>query len=172
MFTYLEEHWQDILSCNKEACTYISEHNCKVKYEVVMKDEKENNLREILNLGHTVGRAIETVSDYRLLHGEALSIGMTAQVLLGYRSGYLSKKECERVITLQQAVGLPVRIPEYIDREELVKKLYTDKKVRDGRLRFVFQKGIGDVMTFGEETYARCVSEEEIRAVLMDDTVL
>lgn len=172
LFTYLEEHWQDILSCDKEACTYISEHNCKVKYEVVMKDEKENNLREILNLGHTVGRAIETVSDYRLLHGEALSIGMTAQVLLGYRSGYLSKKECERVITLQQAVGLPVRIPEYIDREELVKKLYTDKKVRDGRLRFVFQKGIGDVMTFGEETYARCVSEEEIRAVLMDDTVL
>ena len=169
LFTYLEEHWQDILSCDKEACTYISEHNCKVKYEVVMKDEKENNLREILNLGHTVGRAIETVSDYRLLHGEALSIGMTAQVLLGYRSGYLSKKECERVITLQQAVGLPVRIPEYIDREELVKKLYTDKKVRDGRLRFVFQKGIGDVMTFGEETYARCVSEEEIRAVLMDD---
>ena len=168
LFTYLEEHWQDILSCDKEACTYISEHNCKVKYEVVMKDEKENNLREILNLGHTVGRAIETVSDYRLLHGEALSIGMTAQVLLGYRSGYLSKKECERVITLQQAVGLPVRIPEYIDREELVKKLYTDKKVRDGRLRFVFQKGIGDVMTFGEETYARCVSEEEIRAVLMD----
>ena len=144
LFTYLEEHWQDILSCDKEACTYISEHNCKVKYEVVMKDEKENNLREILNLGHTVGRAIETVSDYRLLHGEALSIGMTAQVLLGYRSGYLSKKECERVITLQQAVGLP----------------------------FVFQKGIGDVMTFGEETYARCVSEEEIRAVLMDDTVL
>ena len=172
LFTYLEEHWQDILSCDKEACTYISEHNCKVKYEVVMKDEKESNLREILNLGHTVGRAIETVSDYRLLHGEALSIGMTAQVLLGYRSGYLTKKECERVITLQQAVGLPVRIPEYIDREELVKKLYTDKKVRDGRLRFVFQKGIGDVMTFGEETYARCVSEEEIRAVLMDDTVL
>ncbi len=49
LFTYLEEHWQDILSCDKEACTYISEHNCKVKYEVVMKDEKENNLREILN---------------------------------------------------------------------------------------------------------------------------
>ena len=93
-----------------------------------MKDEKENNLREILNLGHTVGRAIETVSDYRLLHGEALSIGMTAQVLLGYRSGYLSKKECERVITLQQAVGLPVRIPEYIDREELVKNYTRTKK--------------------------------------------
>ena len=49
LFTYLEEHWQDILSCDKEACTYISEHNCKVKYEVVMKDEKENNLSYLYN---------------------------------------------------------------------------------------------------------------------------
>ena len=72
-----------ILACETEAGIYISEHNCAVKYEVVMKDEKEKNLREILNLGHTVGRAIETVSDYRLLHGEALSIGMVAQVRLG-----------------------------------------------------------------------------------------
>ena len=53
-----------------------------------------------------------------------------------------------------------------------IQKVKEQKKVRDGRLRFVFQKGIGEVMTFGEETYARCVSEEEIRAVLMDNTVL
>ena len=57
-------------------------------------------------------------------------------------------------------------VPEYIDRESLVRKLYTDKKVRDGKLRFVFQKGIGDVMTFGEEVYAREVPEDEIRAII------
>ena len=56
-----------------------------------MKDEKEKRLREILNLGHTVGRAIETVSGYRLLHGEALAIGMVAQVNLGCQLGYLSE---------------------------------------------------------------------------------
>ena len=49
-----------------------------------------------------------------------------------------------------------------------MKKLYTDKKVRDGKLRFVFQKGIGDVMTFGDEVYARPVAEDEIRDVLMN----
>lgn len=168
LFAYLENRKEEILACNPEACTFISERNCAVKYEVVMKDEKEKNLREILNLGHTVGRAIETVSGYKLLHGEALSIGMTAQVKLGCQCGYLTEVECDRVIALQKDIGLPVEIPSYIDREELVKKLYTDKKVRDGKLRFVFQKGIGDVMTFGDEVYARPVAEDEIRDVLMN----
>ena len=107
-----------------------------------MKDERESGLREILNLGHTVGRAIETVSDYKLLHGEALSIGMAAEVLLSARLGYMSEEEAERVIALYNRAGLPTKIPSYIDREALVRKLYTDKKVRDGKLRFVLQKGI------------------------------
>ncbi len=168
LFSYIEEHGEEILACDEEACIYISEHNCAVKYEVVMKDEKEKNLREILNLGHTVGRAVETVSDYRLLHGEAVAIGMAAQVNLGCRCGYLTEEERDRVVSLFEKIGLPVTIPAYIDKEALVDKLYTDKKVRDGRLRFVFQKGIGDVMTCGEEVYARPVSEEEIRAILME----
>lgn len=167
LFHYMEEHMDAIIACEKGACTYLSEHNCKVKYEVVMKDEKENNLREILNLGHTVGRAIETVSDYRLLHGEAVAIGMMAQVNLGCQCGYLTEKERDRVRSLLRKVGLPVEIPAYIDKEQLIKKLYTDKKVRDGKLRFVFQKGIGNVMTFGNEVYAREVAEEEIRTIIM-----
>lgn len=167
-FTYIEEHLEEILACEPEACIHISECNCAVKYEVVMKDEREKSLREVLNLGHTVGRAIETVSDYRLLHGEALSIGMVAQVNLGCRCGYLTEEERDRVTALLERTGLPVKIPDYIDREALVRKLYTDKKVRDGKLRFVFQKGIGGVMEFGSEVYARPVSEDEIREVLMD----
>lgn len=167
LFCYLENHSEDILACEPEACTYISERNCAVKYKVVMKDEREKNLREILNLGHTVGRAIETVSEYRLLHGEALAIGMTAQVNLGCHCGYLTEAECARVTALHKKLGLSVTIPDYIDRDALVRKLYTDKKVRDGKLRFVFQKGIGDVMTFGEDIYARPVEEKEIRDILM-----
>lgn len=166
-FDYIEEHVDDVLNCDPAVCEYISEKNCNVKYQVVMKDEKEKSLREILNLGHTVGRAIETVSEYRLLHGEALAIGMAAQVMLGCKLGFLTEQERDRVISLQEKIGLPVRIPDYIDREALVKKLYTDKKVRDGKLRFVFQKGIGDVMTFGEDVYARPTAEEEIREIIM-----
>lgn len=167
-FDYIENHVDDVLECVPEVCEYISEKNCNVKYQVVMKDEKEKSLREILNLGHTVGRAIETVSDYQLLHGEALSIGMVAQVNLGCKLGFLSEDERNRVVALQERIGLPIQIPKYIDKEILVKKLYTDKKVRDGKLRFVFQKGIGDVMTFGDDVYARPTAEEEIREIIME----
>ncbi len=76
-----------------------------------MKDERESGLREILNLGHTVGRAIETVSDYKLLHGEALSIGMVAQVKLGNELRFISEENMNRVIDLYKRANLPITIP-------------------------------------------------------------
>ena len=168
MFEFIEENLDDIMSFQKFACEYIAENNCKIKYDVVMKDERESGLREVLNLGHTVGRAIETVSDYRLLHGEALSIGMAAMVLLSARLGYMSEEEAERVTKLYARVGLPTRIPDYIDREALVKKLYTDKKVRDGKLRFVIEKGIGDVVGFAPNVYAKPIEESLAREIIME----
>ena len=83
LFEYLEENIERVFDIDRDVCEYISEHNCRVKYNVVMKDERESGLREILNLGHTVGRAVETVSDYRLTHGEAVAIGLIAQARLG-----------------------------------------------------------------------------------------
>ncbi len=166
LFEYLEEHYEEIINCNPDSCTYISEHNCDVKYKVVMEDEHEANLREVLNLGHTVGRAIETVSEYKLLHGEAVSIGLIAQAKLGQKLGYITEEEVVRLVALLEKIGLPVAIPDYIDKDALVKKLYTDKKVRDGKLRFVFQKGIGDVMRFADGKYAEPISEPEIRAII------
>lgn len=168
MFEFLEKNMEDILGCQKFACEYIAENNCRIKYNVVMKDERESGLREILNLGHTVGRAIETVSDYRLLHGEALAIGMAAQVQLSARLGYMSEEEAFRVIELYRKAGLSTKVPDYIDREALVKKLYTDKKVRDGRLRFVLQKGIGDVVEFAPGVFAKPIEEELAREIIMD----
>ena len=166
MFGYLEKHIEDILAGDEAACEYIAEKNCDIKYRVVMQDERESGLREILNLGHTVGRAIETVSDYDLLHGEAVAVGLAAQARLSRSFGYMTDEDVQRTESLLVRAGLPVRIPEGIDRKALLRKLYTDKKVRDGKLRFVLQKGIGEVMQFGENDFALRVSEEEIGAVL------
>lgn len=166
MFEYLEENIEKIFEFDVEACEYIANKNCQIKYNVVMQDERESGLREILNLGHTVGRAIETVSGYRLLHGEALSIGMVAQVRLGEKLGFISKENSDRVISLYNRAKLPTEIPEYIDKNELVRKLYTDKKVRNGKLRFVFQKEIGDVMSFGENSFAKEIAEDEIAEII------
>ena len=157
---------EQILDIEKDACVRIAEENCKIKYNVVMKDEKESGLREVLNLGHTVGRAIETVSDYRLLHGEAVAIGLVAEVHLSHKLGYMTEEEMNRVVALIEKAKLPVSIPDYINREDLVKKLYTDKKVRDGKLRFVVQKGIGNVVEFEPGVFATFVSEEQAREII------
>lgn len=167
LFDYLDKNMDAIRSISKEECEYIAEKNCKIKYSVVMKDERESGLREILNLGHTVGRAIETVSDYKLLHGEAVSIGLVAQAMLAEEFGHVTDKEVDKIKKLLIKAGLPVSIPEYIDREQLVKKLYTDKKVRDGKLRFVFERGIGDVVEYMDNNYATPVDEATARRIIM-----
>lgn len=167
-FDFLKENMNSIMQIDKDACEYIAEVNCKIKYHVVEKDEKESGLREILNLGHTVGRAIETVSDYRLLHGEALAIGMAAQVKLAVRLGYMTEAEAKDVTALYSKAKLPVEIPSYIDREELVKKLYTDKKVKNGKLRFVVQKGIGGIVEFEEGVFAIPIEESVAREIIME----
>lgn len=168
LFEYLEKNVEKVLECDGEACEYIAKKNCEVKYKVVMKDERESGLREVLNLGHTVGRAIETVSDYRLYHGEAVAIGMVAQARLGEKLGFISHENEQRVEKLLERAKLPTKIPDYIDRKALVKKLYTDKKVRDGKLRFVFQKEIGEMMCFGENQYGKELSEEQIAEIITE----
>lgn len=166
MFEFIEQNLQGILSLEAFPCEYVAESNCKIKYRVVMEDEKEAGLREVLNLGHTVGRALETVSDYRLTHGEAVAIGLVAQAYLSESMGYMTLEECERVISLLSQAGLPVSIPEDIDKEQLIQKLYTDKKVRDGKLRFVLQKGIGEVVEFSSGVFAMAIDEEDVREII------
>jgi 3-dehydroquinate synthase len=165
-FKYLEKNMDSILKLEKEACDHISYKNCEIKYKVVMKDEKESGLREILNLGHTVGRAIETCSDYRLLHGEAVSIGLVAQTHLSRKLGYMDDSQVVRVRELLKKAALPVEIPDYIDKDELLEKLYTDKKVRDSKLRFVVQYGIGSMVEFDKNDFGISVSKEEASEIL------
>lgn len=165
-FCYLEKNIEKVFDCDTEVCEHIAEKNCEIKYQVVMKDELETGLREVLNLGHTVGRAIETVSDYRLLHGEALSIGLVAEVKLAKSLGLASDNEESRVINLLVRAGLPIYIPDYINKSELVKKLYTDKKVRDGKLRFVIQDGIGKIKEFSEGNFAKEIAEKDISKII------
>lgn len=170
-FAFLEENIsklleEDGIKNHFEICQHIAETNCKIKYEIVKKDEKEANLRQILNLGHTIGRAIETLSGYSLLHGQAVSIGMAMQAKMGEQLGFLSKAEAERVIKLFEKAGLPTELPAEMATEEVVQKLYTDKKVRKGRIRFVFQEGIGQVKCYEDGNYSIALEEEFIRKMI------
>ncbi len=164
-FEYLENNIGKVFEFDLEVCENIAKRNCEIKYNVVMRDEREQNLRAVLNLGHTVGRATETASGYALLHGEAVAIGLSAQLKLAERYGYISHENARRVEDLLVKAGLPITIPKSIRKQLIIDKLYTDKKVRDGKLRFVFQKEIGDMMCF-DGSYTAEVCENDVAVVL------
>ncbi|MNE47531.1 3-dehydroquinate synthase [compost metagenome] len=129
-------------------------------------DEHESNLRQILNLGHTAGRALEAVSGYALLHGEAVAVGLVIQAKLGVKLGYMTGEQAERVAALLRRAGLPTEIPDSITNRMLMDKMYTDKKVRSGRIRFVFQNGIGAMKRFADGSYSTPVEEATIMELL------
>ena len=88
------------------------------------------------------------------------------QVKIGEKLGYITKEEVERVIDLTRKAGLPTELPGTMTTEEVVQKLYTDKKVRKGKIRFVFQDGIGNVKQYEDGNYSIALEEEFIRKTI------
>jgi len=139
--------------------TTIVEDSIRIKTMVVADDRTEQGGREVLNLGHTFGHAIETVTNYRTPHGAAVAIGLRAAGLLALRTGRYSADEHLRVLSLLTLLRLPTVAPTD-DVAALSAAMAGDKKTRDGTLRFVLPRKIGEV-EFGVEAPARIV-----RAVL------
>jgi 3-dehydroquinate synthase len=111
---------------------------------VVSKDEKEAGLRAILNYGHTIGHAIESLTGYRVVnHGEAVAIGMVAAGQLAARLGLWDSANCDRQLALIQKAGLPTHLPTDIDIDAVIAALQTDKKVMAGKVRFILPTQIG-----------------------------
>ncbi|MNZ97587.1 3-dehydroquinate synthase [compost metagenome] len=142
---WCETNSDKLLSLDPEALGYALYKGCSVKAAVVSKDERENDLRAILNLGHTIGHALEAVAGYNeLLHGEAISIGMIGSARLGLRYG-----APEEVYTVTKRVlarcGLPVRLPEHFDVEAVMEAMMHDKKFTEGTMVFVVPTAIGKV---------------------------
>ncbi len=117
--------------------------SCRIKKGVVEIDETEKGLRRILNFGHTVGHAIEAESQYAVPHGEAVAMGMAAAALISERQRYLSAGDQERIVSVIERAGLPVRIPQTLDTERILSHLRMDKKKRDGRIHFVLLRKPG-----------------------------
>ena len=122
----------------------LVERSARVKAAVVAADEREGGVRAHLNLGHTVGHAIETLSGYgTVLHGEAVAIGMVVALELGRRLGRTPPSLVDRTRRLLQAIGLPVRVPE-LDREVVWEVLARDKKASVDGVRFVLLDALAE----------------------------
>jgi 3-dehydroquinate synthase len=122
----------------------ILTRSCQAKADVVSKDEKEAGLRAILNYGHTVGHAIESLTGYSSInHGEAVAIGMAIAGEIAARMQLWDALDARRQDRLIAKAGLPTKLPANLDIEAIIEVLQTDKKVKDGRVRFVLPTKLG-----------------------------
>ena len=139
----------------------ILTRSCQAKADVVSKDEKEAGLRAILNYGHTIGHAVESLTGYRLVnHGEAVAIGMVAVAQVAADLQFWDQDANQRQLALIKKAGLPTQLPAEVDIEAILDALQTDKKVKAGRVRFVLPTQIGAATPDHE------VPPEQMRQVL------
>jgi 3-dehydroquinate synthase len=141
-----------LLELDSEALEFALYHGCRIKSIIVSQDERENNLRAILNLGHTIGHALEAVAKYNeFLHGEAISIGMVGAARLAVLLGNPDEiyTETKRIL---RKLGLPIQLPPHLEVNEIMNAMMHDKKFDSGRMTFIIPTGIGEVEINNEVT--------------------
>ncbi|MBZ0169203.1 3-dehydroquinate synthase [Candidatus Methylomirabilis lanthanidiphila] len=144
LFGYVETYLDAILRAEEEPLTHLVTRSCAIKAQIVEQDEREEGIRAVLNFGHTVGHALETMAGYhRLLHGEAIAIGMVVATMLSVNRGLCEREDLDRLRTLLTRIGLPTKATG--DMKSLVYTIGYDKKVRNRVIYCVLTKGIGHV---------------------------
>ncbi len=160
MFVAMEREIEPALAGDSAALGRLIRRSCEIKAEVVAGDERESGRRAILNFGHTFGHAAEALSGYQAIrHGEGVAMGMVAAMRLGAMRGLVSEADVTRVEALVARAGLPTRLLRFAP-ERYWEVMGSDKKVRDGRIRFVLPEAIGRVGVYDD------VTREEVMACL------
>lgn len=147
LFEYLEKHLDDFLGLKEKVVEKVIYASCFIKKEVVEQDEHEKGRRRFLNFGHTIGHALEKLSDYQLAHGEAVAMGLIAESYLSFLLGYLDHPSLQRICNLIKKVGFAFKIPSY-SFEEIQAAMQLDKKSQQGKPRFVLLSQIGRALEF------------------------
>jgi len=166
-FAWLESNWREIFagSAAREHAIAVS---CRMKAAIVARDEHESGERALLNLGHTFGHALEAAAGFsdRLLHGEAIALGMALAFAFSAKRGLLPWSQAERVERHLAAVGLPIHVSSVpgglSDADRLMELIAQDKKVKRGKLTFILAHGIG------ASFIASDVDAAEVRAFLAE----
>ena len=144
-FSSLQTNIDTALKLEQSVLPAIIKTCCAIKADITSQDEREGGIRALLNFGHTIGHAIETLTNYsQYRHGEAVSIGMAAAAKLSTAWGYASADACIQLITLLEAAGLPTRLPEF-PASEYLQAIQKDKKRAGSSIRMVLMKRIGEV---------------------------
>jgi 3-dehydroquinate synthase len=166
-FAWLEANWPEVFA-GSGAREHAIAVSCRMKAAIVGRDERESGERALLNLGHTFGHALEAAAGFsdRLLHGEAIALGMTLAFAFSAKRGLLPAAEAERVERHLAAVGLPVQLSAIAGimpgADRLMDLIAQDKKVKRGKLTFILARGIGASFIAGD------VDAADVRAFLVE----
>ena len=163
LFQYLESNLSKIRDLDLQCIEQIVSRSCKNKATIVEQDEREQNLRAILNYGHTVGHSIEAVTNYKAFrHGEAISIGMAVASRIAVNMRILDEEYAIRQNRLLADCGLPTTFPK-LDVNEVINTIHLDKKVKeDGKLRFILLRDIGKAIIVED------VTDDQIRQAIAE----
>jgi 3-dehydroquinate synthase len=167
LFASLETQLERIVRREPDLMSRLIEACCRIKARVVVADPRESNRRKILNFGHTIGHAVETLSAFRLAHGEAVSIGMVAEARIAARIGLLSHGAAGRIVRLCDRVGLPTCVPPAFTPSAILDVARHDKKNRQGRIAYALPIRVG-AMADEKGEYAVPVDDAVVLEVLQD----
>ncbi len=159
-FDFLEEYRRKIITLDPGVIEKMVATCCEIKADIVAADEREGGLRRILNFGHTIGHAVEAASDFEIIHGLAIAIGMVAAGNLSVMKQLFPGQDNERLFSLVSSYGMPVSVPPELDRQTIKRYLKTDKKAVGGKVCYVLPEEIGSTCITDE------VSEDMVDAVL------
>jgi 3-dehydroquinate synthase len=162
LWSHLQDHAREIKQAGSAALTHTIASCCRLKASVVAADEKEAGHRRVLNLGHTVGHALERLSDYQILHGDAVAIGLNSAARLAVRLGWFSRETLMRLEELCREWQLPTRLPPEFTPDAILSAIKSDKKCLDGKLHFILPLRIGAVIERSD------LDMEELKRVLQE----
>jgi 3-dehydroquinate synthase len=168
-FSFVEKNLNGALTGNKKVLSHIIRRSCELKAYVVSRDEKEQNLRAILNFGHTIGHALERAGKFSSLkHGEAILYGMIAETNIALESGMITIADRERLENLIQQIPIPSLSSLQLRNSELFNTMKKDKKVKDSSIRMTLPYTIGKIslpMNVDEQLIDRAIDYVKLYGV-------
>ena len=165
LIDWLRLHRERILARDINILQQMLKKSCVIKESVVYQDEFEQGMREILNFGHTIGHALEVVSEYRLLHGEAVAIGMVIESFIAHQLGYLHIEQVNQLIEVLRSFHLPISDSCLRQQDGLLSLIQLDKKTKQQLPHMVILKDLGQCLLI-EDNASFPISEHIIRQAL------
>lgn len=148
LFQDLETHSDQLLALDEALLEKIIIASCHIKKEIVEEDERESGKRHLLNFGHTIGHALELLTNYSLSHGEAVAIGLVVESYLSMQMGHLNQNSFNRIKNILLDYALPLKLPSKFPIKTLLEAMHLDKKSIKGKPRFVIIEAIGSALSF------------------------